>query len=148
MHKFLYRRSKPRNFYILIAFGMLVAIATALSAWAVGNLRIALDMGITQIVWSAVILVVTRNISRRRETKKANAPKITLLRRGVVIFINTFLLLALVYGVVMLAMVALLHDKPLYLILMVVWSIIVSGGHLFFAPLGDYIVSSRSWWRF
>jgi hypothetical protein len=127
---------------------MPVAIAAVVLAWAAGNLRIALVMGIVQIVWGAAILVVARDLSRLEKNKIHRVPQRTPLRRGVAIFLNIFLLLALVYGVVMLA-IDLVHDRPLYLILMDVWLIIFSGGHFFFAPLDDYIFNSRSlWWGF
>ncbi len=140
---FLNRKSKARNFYILVAVAMPVAIATAVLAWAAGNLRIALDMGIAQILWSVCILVVARNLSRLEKNKIHRIPQRTPLRRGVVIFLNAFWLLVLVGSIVNLAVV-LVRDKPLYLILMGVWLIIFSGGHLFFAPLDDYIFNSRS----
>jgi len=144
---FLNRKSKPRNFYILLAVAMPVAIAAAVSAWAASDLRTALYMGIVQILLSVVILNVAWNLSRLEKNQIHHAPQRTPFRIGLVISFNIFLLLALVYGIVTLA-IDLAHDRPLYLILMDVWPIIISGGLFFFTPLDDYFLSIRSLWRF
>ncbi|TRZ50456.1 MAG: hypothetical protein D4S01_06665 [Dehalococcoidia bacterium] len=147
MHKYLYRKSKPRNFYILVAIAMPVAITIFVLAWTAGNLRTALDMGIAPILWSVCLLVVAWDISRQQKANKTYAPKRTPLRRGMVISFNIFWLLSLVGSIIILAEAS-VRDKPLYITLMSVWLIIVGGGHLFFAPFDDYILRSRSWWRF
>ena len=151
---FLNRKSKPRNFYILAAVSTPVAIAAAVSAWAVGNpiaTFVLLFIGYAQIVWSVCILVMAWNLSRLEKNKIHRVPQRTPLRRGVVIFYNILWLLLLALCVIMLAIVLVLaHGRPLYLILMYVWLIILTGGHFFFAPLDDYIFNKRSlwWWRF
>ena len=144
---FLNRKSKPRNFYILAAVTTPVAIAAAVLAWAAGDPIATLYMGIMPIGWSVFIIGVARILSRLEKNKIHRIPQRTPLRRGLVIFFNIFLLLALVLSVVMLA-IAPVHDRPLYVVLFNVWLIIVTAGHFFFAPFDDYFFSIRSLRRF
>jgi hypothetical protein len=158
---FLDRKSKPRNFYILAAVTMPIAIATAVLSWIAGgtianiltwiargsiNSVIALIMLIGPISWSFFLIGVARTLSRVEKNKIHRLPQRTPLRRGVAIFFNILFLFVFLFSVVMLV-ILLVHGNPLYVVLFGVDFTIYTGGCFFFAPLDDYIFYSRSLWR-
>ncbi len=127
------RISKEWRIYTLGVLLIPLAVAVAGLAWAGGNLRTAVIFGAVSVGWSIFIILLAREISRRRD-KTHHAPDRTPRRIRMIILLRIFVLFTLVGGVVGLA-TALVKDKPLYVILEAVW--IIMAGILLIAIVTD-----------
>ena len=124
--------------YKLYALGVvivLLAVAVAILAWAEGNLRTTFIFGAVAVVSGVGIFLKARSTFRCREAKAIHhAAERTPRRRYVILFIRILALFQLLYGIVNFA-IALVKDKPLYIILETVLVMIIGGGLLLFIPL-------------
>ena len=119
--------------YALGAVLIPLAVATALLAWAWGNLITTVAFGAISVSWSIFTISWARKISRQRD-KTHHTPGRTSRNRRKAILLRIFGLFVLVCSVAGLAM-ALGKDKPLYDILEAVWGIIAGGGIFLFIPV-------------
>lgn len=132
--RYLYSKhiSKECRVYALGAVLIPLAVATALLAWAGGNLRTTVFFGAVAVGWLIYTLVEVRNIHRQRKAdKKRRATLRTPRSRRKVILERIFWPFMLICGIAGLA-IALVRDMPLYIILEGVCFIILVAGQFLF----------------
>lgn len=128
--------SREGRLYTLLAVATPIAIAAAITAWAQDNLRTVGALAIVLLCWSVGVLIIAREIKKRRSAGEINysSKAISRFRRVIPLIERVFWLLVLIFCIASLSY-ALVSDKSLYVVLEIVFVMLISGGHLLFVSL-------------